>query len=733
MSVHPLLLTAVLCGLIGAGAPSLAVQGATSPSEAGANPGGQVTGLSTRATSNGRTLLSICAPGVEDASTNATEPVGPEKTETDTSISVEAAWRHVDRAVAMVDRMHRTPPSSRLTPKEAFTVDCSIPRPDAARAVALSREARHARREIGLDLEGRYGQETAVAAGGGEFGGGISGTFVGLEWDLLSAGLWQSRWRDDLLETRAKAKRLRESLTTVQRRESCRSRRVPHHFDAMDRSLSSMRIELGETYQQRARRSYLNGNADLERLIEAQSQLTEVRQHLQALRARTERPRTSFQHFPPLWTLDFEALRNTQRGDSLRRRLADAQREEVRLQNRLSWDARLSTFGRYRFDRLSLQDSGWEFGLRVQYPVSSFFDADGVAANERLQVIRRDERLDLGKKQRELDGVQNRFESARRGALRAHYRAMEYRERVRRQLVRHARDSTNGQLGRALSQAQLLLSTVFAKMEGYRETYATIARAFRAAREPFDPSLLRAGDLHPLDWRGRSGKRALYVWSESLRTHSPTFLLDLAQAREIDRFIVSAGRQTPPKTLRRLRAQARQEGIRVERLLAVNDWARPGGVEEARKRLSAMDLDGDVLHLDVEPHALDRFDQHREAMLNRYVDLLRVAGKATDDGTLAVSVPLFWPERIYRQISNLVDRAYLMAYGEMAPRERAGRAMEVARLLDPEQRAVALRTQDFANEWALEQTVSAMEAVVGTERVAIHDLDSFLELVGRAP
>lgn len=231
----------------------------------------------------------------------------------------------------------------------------------------------------------------------------------------------------------------------------------------------------------------------------------------------------------------------------------------------------------------------------------------------------------------------------------------------------------------------------------------------------------------------RSVTTSLYVWSEEFRRLNNDVLIGLAQARNIDRLIASAGHNTPMGKLRRLQRRARRSGLRVELLLASNHWVRPGGVERAKTRLKTLDLHGSPLHLDVEPHALEDFDQRRDEYLQRYLEVLRVAHRSVGDNELAVSVPLFWPDRVYREIGTIVDRVYLMAYGEKRTPQRADQILEVARYFYAGQRAVALRPEDFAHPRTLDRAIPALQEAVETNQFALHDLESFLRFTGGRP
>lgn len=226
---------------------------------------------------------------------------------------------------------------------------------------------------------------------------------------------------------------------------------------------------------------------------------------------------------------------------------------------------------------------------------------------------------------------------------------------------------------------------------------------------------------------------SLYVWSDAFQKHDNAFLLELDWTQEIDRLIVSAGHNTSMKKLRLFQKQAREKDLEVELLLASNHWVRSGGIERAQDRLENLELRGSPLHLDVEPHALDDFEQRQDELLRRYLEVLRLARRTIGESELAVSIPLFWPDWTYRKVSKIVDRTYLMAYGEKSSQERANQILKVSRHFDSEQRVVALRPEDYGSPDQLDRGISALRETVGISQYALHDLERFLQFDENSP
>jgi hypothetical protein len=649
------------------------------------------------------------------------------------AFSAAAVWGRVEETMQMVEDLNQDSVYTRRDLGRLFDLGCTAIIPEDARANALDVESGHLNREIGLDFDARYGQRTSAITDNTT--GGLSGTFVGLEWDLLSQGFLGNRRRSDLLERRAQAERLTGELARIQRIETCRARRVQERFRGMVPRLLRAQIELGRYQERLLRQGYLEGEALLDTYLEVRGDVKEAERRLTILRDTVHEANDPppLDAYPPLLDFDIEELTGTTVGDSLRRRLGDVERRAIDLEDDAAIDTRFSVFSRYTANR-DLDNRDLEFGFRFSQPLfGALFGNDERAEVERTELRRREERRFLSERRAGLRTVYRRYEEDQSLAIRAHYRASSRRERVRQRLgARSVR--ANDRLNEALQDTRDLLQAMIEKALAYGEAYEEVARAFAAAREPFDPSYLRVHSVSRYEQRGRVGQRSLYVWSEAMRTYSNDFIIEMARARKIERLIVSAGQNTPMEKVRALQRQAQENDIATELLLASNHWVQPGGTERARTRISNLDLQGSALHLDVEPHMFDDFDQREDEYLRRYLEALRVARRTIgEENELVVSIPLFWPDRVYQEIATIVDRAHFMAYGEKETRQRASQTLEVARHFSPDQRVVALRPEDFVNPWKVDQAISTLQKVVQAERFAIHDLESFLEFIRDEP
>ncbi|MFB6273567.1 MAG: hypothetical protein ABEL51_11800 [Salinibacter sp.] len=224
-----------------------------------------------------------------------------------------------------------------------------------------------------------------------------------------------------------------------------------------------------------------------------------------------------------------------------------------------------------------------------------------------------------------------------------------------------------------------------------------------------------------------STSKAVYIWSEELKKHSNDFILEILEAEGFDRLILTAGRSASMEKAYDLQRRARERGMTVEFLLAPNYWVRSGDAQDVRERLANLDLRGSPLHLDIEPQIYDDFEEKEGTYLRRYLEVLRQADRILEDSKLMVSVPFFWPAETYPKIAQVVDRAYVMVYGEKSISVRTEHARDAIQYFSPDQRAIALRPEDFPSPSALSRAIPILKSSLQVDDFAIHDFESVVE------
>ena len=188
-------------------------------------------------------------------------------------------------------------------------------------------------------------------------------------------------------------------------------------------------------------------------------------------------------------------------------------------------------------------------------------------------------------------------------------------------VARLKRDAHKGDRGRVLIVAGSARMSGAARLAGWGAlrggaglvTIATpdVVQPIVAAELPFDPSAVTPIDLPDAGYRGRTGKRALYVWSDAFNRYSNRYLIELARAKGFDRVLLSAGRVLDAGKADRFRAEAAVSGLDIDLTLSTNAWLDPEARDGIDARISSLDLTDAGLHLDIEPQMRDDFDALR--------------------------------------------------------------------------------------------------------------------------
>lgn len=689
-------------------------------------------------------LPNLAQPLAGWSSTAGKKASRPASTDTETrSLPGQQRWGQIRRIHQWVQSLSDSTPE----PTSLFELSCRPHQPDRQRARALAREARQVRQGTGLELIGRFEYETEA----GQFGeprpnrqdedlAGLSGTYAGLRWNLLSGGRADYENQGDLLETRARQARLNARIDTREQQNRCRARKVQERLNQILIELLEYKLELGESWIEATRRAYLSGQLELETLLQAQEEVQEARRR-RATRKHNFRARgvEPVRHLPPLIELDFAALEKRIRQDTSLRQLEESGQQLARMREDAQLDTRLSLFGRYEFDQRRDNDSqqfvgeGLAVGVQFSQPLGG---PDREAERERTALSEAEIALRRSEWMAGLATVQQRMNEDRGRAVRAHYRQLRWLERVRGRLAQRTVNPGEASLRKALQQTNQLLDATVERVRSLGEVYEEAGRAFEASRQAFDGSMLRVDTLPDSFGRARSGNRSLYVWSKGLQAYSADFLIELTRARRLHRLVVSASQQVPRARLETLLERAKAENVAVELMLSSNQWIYPDRHDQALQRIHNLvqRFQPAWIHLDLEPQALEVPEAREGELRTHYLNLVhKVYERLPDSTRLSASVPVWWPDRMYRDLDDWVSRIYLMAYQDRPVKQRAKRVGQLADLLTHSTPVVALPAQAFPTGWELERAAQIFRAVAGVDEIAVHDLSGWLQQLGDQP
>ncbi|GAB4265199.1 hypothetical protein [Deferrisoma sp.] len=230
--------------------------------------------------------------------------------------------------------------------------------------------------------------------------------------------------------------------------------------------------------------------------------------------------------------------------------------------------------------------------------------------------------------------------------------------------------------------------------------------------------------------------REAYVWGGPSALGDPEDVAAFCRAKGIKRLYVSPGGEPLDPfspTWERIIGDLADRGVGVHLLLGENRWALPGEIARFRRRLAdfeAFQLAAPRpfagLHLDVEPQALDAWDDRPGELLEGLAAVVEAAREAVGAlpgrPSLTASLPVWLHERaaaeITARIAAALDGVVVMAYG--TPRSERVRAAAMA--WAPAPAWPAINAREFSTEGDLEREIRRITALwPDAERVAVHD------------
>ena len=237
-----------------------------------------------------------------------------------------------------------------------------------------------------------------------------------------------------------------------------------------------------------------------------------------------------------------------------------------------------------------------------------------------------------------------------------------------------------------------------------------------------------------LDYQDMAG--AVYIWSDTFASYSNNFLLHYLGSREFQTVLLSPGKKVSghSEKIEDFIQDAQTLGIKVYLMKGSNVIIRKNNRESIAQFVNMAKRYGAAgVHLDVEPHTFEDWEQNREQYLSQYVDMVDYTGSQTDSAALefTLSIPVYY-DSILSMLASEADAVYVMAYG-------SGKVSDVARRLSEElsvfagtgcdsKLVVALRPEDFGNDRSLRDFMSKLDRQTGKKCYALHDLGKLIDV-----
>ena len=254
----------------------------------------------------------------------------------------------------------------------------------------------------------------------------------------------------------------------------------------------------------------------------------------------------------------------------------------------------------------------------------------------------------------------------------------------------------------------------------------TEVRTISPRELPLSPSFLEREES-PLGERRDDSLRGVYIWSNTFEDYSRKALLDRVAHFGCREIFLSYPKSMDPAVATLFLREAHERGFIVHGVVTDTSWLDPSkrsAVSERIQEIVALPFDG--LHVDIEPHTMDEWEDQQELLTERFIDLLaHFRSSVPGSWQLSVALVSTFPETALARISSLVDRVGVMVYGIESP-ERIVVKLNPFLKLGEEKTQLLLRPVDFDSPAELRRCINRVLRVTGIWKVAFHDLERWI-------
>lgn len=228
-----------------------------------------------------------------------------------------------------------------------------------------------------------------------------------------------------------------------------------------------------------------------------------------------------------------------------------------------------------------------------------------------------------------------------------------------------------------------------------------------------------------------SFSKSIYVWSHAFENYNNGFVAEFLIKNDVDNAIISAGNDLV-KALGRMDTLAKSN-ISSELLIGDNNLINKTPVQLQEYFNALFIYSGkpkfNALHLDVEPHTFNDWQQNKAQYYRKYRTMVQTAYKICQQQKikLNVSIPLIYDINLVQDIKDYCSNIYVMAY-ENRKADYVTRKLKENFDSVKDKMVLALRTEDFLSATDMNQYMKIIADKTGINKFAIHDLTRLINL-----
>jgi len=299
-------------------------------------------------------------------------------------------------------------------------------------------------------------------------------------------------------------------------------------------------------------------------------------------------------------------------------------------------------------------------------------------------------------------------------------------ERIRQTVAEINLSGESSLLPVAATRLRTALDAGYELIQVRQSLYIRVNQVFQAAGVEVDSKYIRLFDTEFAKNKSRVGTRSMYVWSTAFNKYPNQQMIDFMKAKGIGEVILSGSAKVDVNKFNDLITETEKLDLLVTTMVGANEWVFPEKHQHAAIRSAIAIEKSQRLHLDIEPHTMEGYKQHKQKYLMNYLSMIRAVRKAIGHRFLSVSVPVHWPEDVYRQLAVEVDQVNVMAYGNTKVDKIFRKLQPIMKAVPKHKVVIALNMSDFSDAWHVENTMAELQKRTRIEHFSLHSFKSLL-------
>ena len=215
-----------------------------------------------------------------------------------------------------------------------------------------------------------------------------------------------------------------------------------------------------------------------------------------------------------------------------------------------------------------------------------------------------------------------------------------------------------------------------------------------------------------------------YLWTAFFNEKSNPYLMALLEEWNIKTLFLSVNPTMDLVKLKSFQKLTAEKGIQVDFLIGENSYAEEtdGFIYLEKVMLTGKKLGFKGIHLDIEPHTFDDYEENKDLYSKRQIKLFNNAKKWCDNHgmDLSVSVPMYLPIKVAKILGRNNIKTHIMAYGNSSLNHKLEQTQTMRKMLKTNSRW-AFEIQEFPAYQTLKETENELKES-GISEFTYHDL-----------